>query len=102
MAKKIQEAKARTFTKLDALGFKAGLNYRKPLTTMVRGFKVVVLDLVVYQDEIPVVAFYFGDDKPRKLAKYKLAKMKVFRIKDESEIVNTINDFIVWFTKKYY
>ncbi len=102
MAKRIQEIKAKIFTKLDNLGFKVSIGYRKPLASGVRGFKVVVLDIVVYYGDDPVAAFYVGDDKPRKLAKYKMAKIKFFKIKDENEIHNIINTFIIWHTKKFY
>lgn len=102
MDKRIPEIKAKVFLKLDSFGFNASLNHRMVLKPMIRGFKVVVLDVVAYYKDQVVAAFYVGSDKPRKLAKYRLTKLKYFKVSDEKEIHNVINEFIKWYTQKYY
>jgi len=97
---RIGETKARLFNELEKHGFQVSLDKRISLGPN-RGYQVVTLDVVIEDQNGPIVAFYIGPDKQRKLIKYRMTKIKFFKVPDTLTLRDSLVYFWEWYTDKY-
>jgi len=98
---KIDELKAMTFSYLVNRGFRVTLNYRLSLSYPLRGYQIVVLDLVVLgmKGDSPIAVFYIGPEKNRKLIKYRLTKLPIFTVPSLSDLPEVMGEFYKWYSQ---
>ena len=97
------ELKAQVYVRLRQLGYKAQMNVRLPLYSSVKGYKVIVVDVLVRDRDDNILAlFYIGRMKARKEIKYKMLKIKIFFILNEDNMNNMIRLFNEYAAKRFY
>lgn len=99
---KTDELKALLFSKLISRGYNVQLNQSFYLTSKVRGYQRVVLDITYKSmDDTIKAIFYVGRIKDRKLIKHRMAHKKLFVLEKPEAMDDLLKEFIAWSLDNY-